>query len=635
MTPGLKAAEPSPFRIWLRNLDAKISPYLFVSPFFALFALVGLFPLLYTFWVSLHDWNLIGGKGEFVGLDNYVQAVQQPNFWIGLRNTFSIFLISGVTQTLAALGLAAVLNQNIRAKTFWRMGVLLPFVVAPVAVGVIFSKMFADRSGLFNGLLGLVGIDPVAWHSGVLESHVAIATMVNFRWTGYVTLIFLAAMQAIPRELYEAGLLDGADRWQQFWRITVPMLRPTLIFVVITATIGGLQIFDEPRVFDQTGLGGSNRQWMTMTMYIYELGWGPQKSFGRAAAVSWMLFLIIIAVGAVNFLLTRRISSQEGTASAKKRSRTRSRRRGGGMSSTQVAKGIAGPGAARAMARRERRRRGGGGDPRPGWVTYVVLGGVLLLSAYPLYYSFLLGSSDAASIAKDPIPSLIPQGRFTENASRVMSADIKFWQSVWNSVLVSTLTAVSVVLFATLAGFSFSKLTFRGRRTAARVRGGDHGYPHPAERRAAVHPDVPSWLDRAAVGRHRAGPGHRLRRVLDDAVPRRVRCPTSSWRPPGSTVARCCGPSGTWCSPPLGRQPRCSASSRSSAPGRRSSGRSSCWARRTRTLPVSIQLLQASYFKDYSLILAGVTLAALPLVALFFLAGRQLVAGVMQGAVKG
>jgi cellobiose transport system permease protein len=293
----------------LRALDARVAPYAYISPFFVLFALVGLFPLVYTFWVSVHDWNLIGGKGEFVGLDNYAQALGQENFWIGARNTVSIFLLSGVTQTVAAIALAAVLNQNIRARTFWRMGVLLPFVIAPVAVGVIFSKMFADQSGLINSLLTSVGLPAVGWHSDVLASHVAISTMVNFRWTGYVTLIFLAAMQAIPTELYEAAVLDGASRMRQFFSVTVPMLRPTIIFVVITATIGGLQIFDEPRVFDQQGLGGADRQWMTMTMYLYELGWGPQKSFGRAAAVSWLLFLFIILIGVLNYLATRRIAS--------------------------------------------------------------------------------------------------------------------------------------------------------------------------------------------------------------------------------------------------------------------------------------------------------------------------------------
>ncbi len=116
-------------------------------------------------------------------------------------------------------------------------------------------------------------------------------------------------MQAIPREIYEAAIIDGANRWRTFFSVTVPMLRPTIIFVVITSTIGGLQIFDEPRMFDTLGQGGADRQWMTLTMYIYELGWGAPKSFGRAAAVSWLLFLIIIAVGVINFLITRSIAS--------------------------------------------------------------------------------------------------------------------------------------------------------------------------------------------------------------------------------------------------------------------------------------------------------------------------------------
>jgi cellobiose transport system permease protein len=135
--------------------------------------------------------------------------------------------------------------------------------------------------------------------------------MVNFRWTGYNALIFLAAMQAIPRDVFEAATIDGAGRLRQFFAVTVPMLRPTVIFVVITSTIGGLQIFDEPRVFDQSGLGGADRQWQTLTMYIWELGWG-QRNFGRASAVAWLLFLIIVLIALLNFLITKRIASQGG-----------------------------------------------------------------------------------------------------------------------------------------------------------------------------------------------------------------------------------------------------------------------------------------------------------------------------------
>lgn len=291
--------------------DVKLSPYLYISPFFLLFAITGLFPLLYTAWVSLHSWNLIGGQGDFTALENYEFVLAQPFFWNAVGNTFSIFLLSSVPQVVLAIAIAAVLDANLRARTFWRMGVLVPFVVAPVAVGLIFNNLFSDQAGLFNELLTGIGLDPVRWHSDSLASHAAIATMVNFRWTGYNALIFLAAMQAIPRDVYEAATIDGAGRLRQFFSVTVPMLRPTIIFVVITATIGGLQIFDEARVFDQAGLGGADRQWQTLTMYIWELGWG-QRNFGRASAVAWLLFLIIVVIAMANFLITRRIANQGG-----------------------------------------------------------------------------------------------------------------------------------------------------------------------------------------------------------------------------------------------------------------------------------------------------------------------------------
>ena len=306
----------------LSRLDVRLSPYLYISPFFILFAVVGLYPLLYTAFVSVHEWHLIGGQGDFVGLKNYVDVLGQQRFGRALGNTFSIFLLSSVPQVIAAIAIAALLDANLRAKTFWRMGVLLPYVVAPVAVSLIFSKLFADQSGLVNTLLATIGIDPIGFHSDRLASHLAIATMVNFRWTGYNTLIFLAAMQAVPRDLYEAAIVDGASRWRQFWSVTVPMLRATIIFVVITSTIGGLQIFDEPRMYDTLGLGGADRQWMTMTMYLYELGWGAQKSFGRAAAVAWILFGIIIVIGMVNFLLTQRIASGDAPRRVRKGART-------------------------------------------------------------------------------------------------------------------------------------------------------------------------------------------------------------------------------------------------------------------------------------------------------------------------
>ena len=317
-TSTLRVAQRTPRRIAfsqkLGRWDIRFSPYLYISPFFLLFAVVGLFPLLYTGWVSLHAWDLIGGQGAFIGGDNFVWVLQQQKFWIALRNTFSIFLLSSVPQIIIALVIAAVLDTNLRGKTFWRMGVLLPYIVMPVAVSLIFSNMYGDKYGLVNTLLGYVGIPGIQWHSNPLASQFAIATMVNFRWTGYNALILLAGMQAIPRDYYEAATIDGAGALRRFFSITVPQLRPTLIFVIITATIGGLQIFDEPRLFDQYGTGGANSQWLTLTIYLYNLGWG-QLNFGRAAAVAWLLFLVIVLIGLVNLGITRRIASNEGRKS--------------------------------------------------------------------------------------------------------------------------------------------------------------------------------------------------------------------------------------------------------------------------------------------------------------------------------
>ncbi|MHC3000045.1 ABC transporter permease [Microbacterium sp. HJ5] len=288
--------------------DMRLSPYLFISPFFVLFAVTGLFPLVFTAFVSVHEWDLIGGKGDFVGLENYAAILGQDKFWISLRNTFSIFLLSSVPQISLAIIIAAVLDANLRAKTFWRMGVLLPYVVTPVAVTLIFSALFADQSGLVNNILGALGIPPVGWHSEVLPSHIAIASMINFRWTGYNALILLAAMQAIPRDFHEAAMIDGAGPLRRLISVTIPQLRPTIIFVVITSTIGGLQIFEEAQLFSRDANGGADSQWLTITMYLYQLGW-RQLDFGMASAVAWVLFLIIIAVVLLNYLITRRIAT--------------------------------------------------------------------------------------------------------------------------------------------------------------------------------------------------------------------------------------------------------------------------------------------------------------------------------------
>jgi cellobiose transport system permease protein len=314
--PASRPAPPPDRLTWRQRLsrwDVRWSPYLYVSPFFVLFALIGLFPLGYTAWISVHDWSLLGGKGDYVGLENYREVLDNPYFVKQTVNTLSIFVLSSGPQIVIAVVLAALLDTQLRGRTWWRMSILLPFVVSPVAVAIIFGSLFGDRYGLLNEIITWVGFEPVQWHTDRFASHVAIATMVNWRWTGYNALIFLAAMQAVPRDLYESAELDGAGKVRQFLSVTLPMIRPTMIFVVITSTIGGLQIFAEPRLFDETSArnGGADRQFGTITMLVYDFGW-QLRDLGRASATAWMLFLLICVFAILNYLAIRRLGRLGG-----------------------------------------------------------------------------------------------------------------------------------------------------------------------------------------------------------------------------------------------------------------------------------------------------------------------------------
>lgn len=290
-------------------VDSHAIGYVLVSPYFLVFAVFGLFPLLFTGWVSLHDWSLLGSH-TWVGLDNYREVFGDPYFWNAMKNTLGIFVLATVPQLLAALAIAQLLNRKLRARTLWRMSVLVPNVTSVAAVGIIFTLIFARDFGLANWALGHLGFDPVAWQDHRWSSWLAISVMVDWRWTGYNALIFLAALQAVPRDLYEAAELDGAGGVRQFWSITIPMLRPTLIFATLISTIGGMQLFTEPLLFN-TGAnaisGGTTRQFQTLTMYLYEKAFTGQE-FGYASTIAWVMFLAIAVVGAINVLiLTNRV----------------------------------------------------------------------------------------------------------------------------------------------------------------------------------------------------------------------------------------------------------------------------------------------------------------------------------------
>lgn len=282
--------------------------YAYVAPFFLLFGCFSLYPFLYTAWVSLHDTSLSNIDGaNWVGLENYAKLLQSEFFWNAAKNTLTIGILSTVPQLCMALGLAHLLNYRLRGRTFFRVAVLMPYATSIAAATLVFSQLYGRDYGLINTGLEAVGLGRVDWEGGTWTSQLAISSIVTWRWTGYNALIFLAGMQAIDYDLYEAAALDGAGRWRQFIHITIPSLRPTISFVVIVSTIGAVQLFGEPLLFAGNGNtnGGASRQYQTLGLLMYNQGW-TNFHLGQAAATAWAMFAIILAVVGASALFAAR-----------------------------------------------------------------------------------------------------------------------------------------------------------------------------------------------------------------------------------------------------------------------------------------------------------------------------------------
>lgn len=287
--------------------DLRWSPYALVAPFFLFFAAFGLFPLLYTGWAALHQVELTDPNAmTWVGARNFTRLLSDEFFWNALRNTVTIGLLSTVPQLAVALWLAQLLNHRLRGATFFRVAVLTPYATSVAAATLVFVLLFGRDHGMVNWALGLVGLDAVDWQNGTLASQAAVSTIVIWRWTGYNALIYLAAMQTVPKELYESAELDGASRWQQFVHVTVPSLRPTILFTIVVSTIGATQLFGEPLLFNggAGATGGADHQFQTLGLYLYEQGW-VNLHLGRASAIAWAMFLILLVVGLLARLLRR------------------------------------------------------------------------------------------------------------------------------------------------------------------------------------------------------------------------------------------------------------------------------------------------------------------------------------------
>lgn len=282
---------------------------LYVSPFFIIFGIFGLIPILFTVYVSFFHWDPLAGH-NFIGLINYRNLFTDPYFYRAIRNTFSIFFFSFVPQTILALLLAYFLsNPRLKGKVFWRTLLLVPWVTSILSVAIIFSELFGQNYGMVNVALQYLGIHGINWVGQTLPSHIAIASMIIYRNMGYASLIYLASMLAIPKDLYESAELDGATKLKQFRFVTIPQMKNTLIFMLVVGTIGGLQTFLEPLTYGGVQ-GGDSRQFSTLALYLYEQIIINNK-FGYAAAIGVAITLLTIFISGINFLLTRRIAGDK------------------------------------------------------------------------------------------------------------------------------------------------------------------------------------------------------------------------------------------------------------------------------------------------------------------------------------
>lgn len=276
------------------RLSPRWAPYVFISPFLVLFGVFGVFPLLFSLYLAFQSWEPTSGLGamQFVGLDNFAFALGDEWFWKSLRNTLWLAVCTGVPQHLVAIPLAVFIHTSFKRLRDGMVGAyFLPYITSTVAIAIMFSSLFSRDYGLVNAGLGLFGLAPIDWLNQPEWLKPAVGLIIFWRYLGFNVVLYLAALQTIPKDLYEAATMDNAGRLQQFFHITLPSLKPMIYFGVMLSIIGGLQIFEEPFVLTN-GKGGADQAAMTSAVYLYRMAF-DFNDFGGSSAMSWLLFLVV------------------------------------------------------------------------------------------------------------------------------------------------------------------------------------------------------------------------------------------------------------------------------------------------------------------------------------------------------
>ena len=272
-------------------------PIVFLAPFFIFFLGLSIFPIFYSFYISLTDWAGIGER-NFIGFQNYVRIITTDiNFRRSIVNTFYIVLVANSLTLSFGLLLANFLFGLGRGRTVFQTLNFLPFVTTPVALGLLFSLLFDWRHGTVNAILTSIGIlrEGIYWLGLPQTAPLVVIVLLIWKYTGYYMAIFLAGLSTVPEELYEAATVDGAGKPTMFFRITIPMLRPILTFAGVSSLIGGLQLFDEPNMLFSS-FGGPDRSALTLVWNFYDIAFRNHFRLGYGSAIAFLLFLIIVLV---------------------------------------------------------------------------------------------------------------------------------------------------------------------------------------------------------------------------------------------------------------------------------------------------------------------------------------------------
>lgn len=266
-----------------------LSALLFLSPTLLVFGAFILFPVIFSFYLSFHQWNMFSTDTKFVGLDNYIRLFQNEEFWEVLKNTVIYTFGTIPLNMIFSLMVAYILNKKIVGKKLLRTLFFAPVIISPVAAAVVWRWLYDPNFGIFNYFIGLFGFNPVNWLNEPTAAMVALIIMGVWKTFGYNMVLFSAGLQGIPENYYEAAQIDGAGWWAKFWHITVPMLAPTTFFILIMSVISSFQVFDIVYVLTSGGPLGSTK---VLVFYIYEYAF---KFFemGYASAMSYFLFLIL------------------------------------------------------------------------------------------------------------------------------------------------------------------------------------------------------------------------------------------------------------------------------------------------------------------------------------------------------